>query len=315
VSALEGIKLSKKRKLFTDGPPCLEHIFADGPVSSERNKTLFMCGVYCRLKSPDDWVEEFEAMNHKLFTTPLPSSEVQGVNKSLNKKDYFYTCNDEPFKSHCDVVLCKTRKYGVGTSTADMPKIGGLTILMSEPKLYFMDVDGNRIQLTTEHLQNQHMWQKSVIEQATIYPPIIKQADWQAMMANLLSEATRLDAPEELTVSGEFRELLRIFCSSRIQAREPAELQIGKPWTEDGYTMFKLSGLQEFLRQRHFTHYNRAQIQEQLKQLNGNSECHGHKSITKEDGSRTTIRVWWVPEFDDDEIELDIQEIDNDVPF
>jgi len=315
VSALEGIKLSKKRKLFTDGPPCLEHIFADGPVSSERNKTLFMCGVYCRMKSPDDWVEEFEAMNHKLFTTPLPSSEVQGVNKSLNKKDYFYTCNDEPFKSHCDVVLCKTRKYGVGSALVDMPKIGGLTILMSEPRMYFMDVDGNRIELNTEQLQNQHLWQKAVIEQATMLPPKVKQDQWQAMISNMLAEATRLDAPEELTVRGEFKELLRIFCSSRIQAREAAEMQIGKPWTEDGYTMFKLSGLQEFLRQRHFTHYNRAQIQEQLKQLNDNRECHGHKNIIKEDGSRTTIRVWWVPEFEDDEIELDIQEIDNDIPF
>lgn len=315
LSHLEGIELSKKRKLFTDGPPCLEHIFADGPVSSERNKTLFMCGVYCRLKSPDDWVDEFESMNHKLFTTPLPSGEVQNLQKSLNKKEYFYTCNDEPFKSHCDVVLCRTRKYGVGTSSIDMPKIGGLTILMSEPKLYFMDVDGHRIQLTTEHLQNQHMWQRAVIEQATLYPPSIKQQDWQAMMSNLLNEATRLDAPEELTVRGEFKELLRQFCTSRIRAMEPGELAMGKPWTEDGQTMFTMWGLQEFLRQKNFTQYNRAEIQEQLKRLNNNQECHGKKNIYKPDGSRTTVRVWWIPEFEEDEIELDVKEIDNDIPF
>ena len=48
--------VSGKRKYFTDGPPCLEHLFANGPSGEDRNKKLFMCGVYCRLKTPDDWV-------------------------------------------------------------------------------------------------------------------------------------------------------------------------------------------------------------------------------------------------------------------
>ena len=316
MSHLEGLQFSGKRKYFTDGPPCLEHIFADGPISSERNKTLFNCGVYCRKKSADDWVNEFEDMNRKLFTESLPSGEVQNLQKSLNKKDYGYTCNDEPFKSHCDVVLCRTRKYGVnGGDTVDMPTIGGLTILMSEPRLYFMDVDGHRIELSTEQLQSQLLWQRAVMEQATLMPPTVKSQDYQAMVARLMSEATRLDAPEELTIAGEFKELVRAFCSSKIHAIEPAEMSMGKPWTEDGLTMFKLSGLQEFLRQRHFNHFNRAQIQEQLKKINGTENCHGHKNIYKEDGSRTSIRVWWVPEFEDEEIPLDIKEIDNDIPF
>ena len=41
--------------------------------------------------------------------------------------------------------LCKTRPFGVGTEAPDAAHIGGLTILLSEPRLYFMDVDGRRV--------------------------------------------------------------------------------------------------------------------------------------------------------------------------
>ena len=43
ISKLEKTSVSGKRKYFTDGPPCLEHLFANGPSSEDRNKKLFMC--------------------------------------------------------------------------------------------------------------------------------------------------------------------------------------------------------------------------------------------------------------------------------
>jgi hypothetical protein len=101
LSALEKLRTKKQRTQFGDGPPCLQHLFRDGPNSDDRNKKLFMCGVYCRMKHPDDWVKQFETMNHQLFTTPLDAKEVLGLQKSLDKKEYFYTCEQEPFKSYC----------------------------------------------------------------------------------------------------------------------------------------------------------------------------------------------------------------------
>lgn len=315
LSDLEAIDLGGKRKYFADGPPCLQHIFADGPVNKDRNKTLFNCGVYCRMKHPDDWVKEFENMNRTLFVEPLPASEVLGLNKSLDKKDYFYTCEQEPFKSFCDKQKCMSMPYGVGSSELSMPQIGGLTILLSEPRLYFMVVGGMTIQLTTEQLQNQTLWQRMCMEQGSIMPPTIKPNRWQAMVSELLSKATKLEAPEELTISGEFKELLRQYCTSRIRAMEPAEIELGKPWTENGRTMFTMAGLTEFLRQRHFTHYKRSEIQEQLKKLNNGGACNGHKSIPRENGSRGTTRVWWVPAFEEEEHTLHVEEINNDIPF
>ena len=48
ISKLEGLrsKNNKPRKLLSDAPPCLQHLFRDGPSGEERNKKLFMLGVY-----------------------------------------------------------------------------------------------------------------------------------------------------------------------------------------------------------------------------------------------------------------------------
>jgi len=128
-----------------------------------------------------------------------------------------------------------------------------------------------------------------------------------------MSTATKIDVPEELTYSGRFREHLKAFCTSRIKAMSPEELDLGKPWTEDGLTKFKIEGLMEYLKNRGFTTFTRAQVQDQIKQMNDNEECYGHQSIRRDNGKRSTIRVWWVPAFDDSLPEL--KEPDYDIPF
>ena len=316
ISQLEKLPRPGSRKYFADGPPCMEHLFADGPTGEERNKKLFMCGVYCRLKSPDNWVKEFETMNRQLFTPPLDTKEVMTTQKSLDKKEYFYTCDQEPFKSYCDRELCVTRKYGVGDQGMKMPPVGSLTIMLSEPRLYFLDVGGNRVQLSTEQLQNQTLFQRACMEQILIMPPTTKPVTWHGLVSRLLKDAIKLEVPEELKISGQFVELLRKFCTSRIRAMHPEELTQGKPWTNnEGITMFTLSGLMEFLHNRKFMHFNRAQVQEQLKRLNGDDSCHGHHNINREDGTRTTLRVWWVPAFENHDVSLRVEEIPDDIPF
>ena len=108
VSELEGLrsKNNKPRKLLSDAPPCLRHLFRDGPSGEERNKKLFMLGVFCRMKHGDNWKAEMETMNQQLFSPPLEAKEVLALQKSLDKKEYFYTCEQEPFKSYCDKELC-----------------------------------------------------------------------------------------------------------------------------------------------------------------------------------------------------------------
>jgi len=49
--------------------------------------------------------------------------------------------------------------------------------------------------------------------------------------------------------------------------------------------------------------------------MNGGQECHGHHAIRKTDGKRSTLRVWWVPAFEQAEIELESEGMNNDIPF
>ena len=95
-------------------------------------------------------------------------------------------------------------------------------------------------------------------------PSKIKETDWVTKVNEMLKHAVQLEVPRELTVDGQFYDLLETFCTSRIRALSSEELFMGKPWTEDGKTMFMINGLMEFLRQRNFASFTRAQIQERL---------------------------------------------------
>ena len=116
--------------------------FVTDQQAEDRNKKLFMAGVYSRLKHTDDWKQQMETMNHQLFTTPLDAKEMLALQKSLERKEYFYTCEQEPFKSYCDKELCISRRYGIGDDTEQAVNIGNLLIQLSEPRLYFLTVQG-----------------------------------------------------------------------------------------------------------------------------------------------------------------------------
>lgn len=152
------------------------------------------------------------------------------------------------------------------------------------------------------------------MEQLSMMPPTLKPQKWQQMVNELMGKSVKQEVPEEMTIKGQFKELLKVYCTSRIKAMAPEEMEMGKPWTENGMTKFTIAGIMLFLKNRGFNDYTRAEVQERLKELNDGQECHGHHSIKKE-GKRTTIRVWWVPAFEEDEIELGNEELENDYPF
>ena len=312
---LEAMTLSKPRELFPKGPPCLKHIFANGPQSEPRNKLLFHTCKYAKLSNPDHWQQQAEEYNRTLFNPPLNSSEVSQTIRQHEKKDYGYLCKEEPFKSYCDPVVCAQQEHGIGSDAPDAPQVGGLTIMLSEPRLYFMDVNGTRIQLSTEQLQNQTLWQRACMDQCIFMPPTMKPQKWQQTINALMQGATYLDVPEELTVAGEFKQHMRTYCTSHIRALAPEEMEMGKPWTDGGITKFTLHGLIEFLHQRRFTGHTRAQIIQMIRDLGGDNTTQQIKKRTPKGEMYSTIRCWWIPAFDEEDITLEKQEFENDIPF
>jgi len=313
VANLENINYGESREVFADGPPCLQNYVSVGKVDNNRNIFLSQCAPYCKAKHSDNWKNSLEEINQRHCAPPLPASELVSLQNQYQKKDYFYQCNIEPNSSFCNKEVCKSRKFGIGNKSDHAAELSGLTIMLSDPKLVFLDVNGGRLEITMDHLQNQHLFQKACMEQLMFMPSKIKETDWVTKVNEMLKHAVQLEVPRELTVDGQFYDLLETFCTSRIRAQSSEELFMGKPWTEDGKTMFMINGLMEFLRQRNFSSFTRAQIQERLKKLNNNEECNGHKNLRKPDGGRTTLRVWWVPAFEG--VEEQVEVVENDIPF
>lgn len=298
--------VSQDDEAFSDGYPCLQAIVNVGVPDGQRNQTMFMVGQNLQHKFPDGWKAEMEAMNQLYFEPPLPAGEIATLQSQLDKKAYGPKCKEEPFASHCNKRLCLSRPFGLKKQGAvEMPHIGGMTILLSEPRLYFLDVDGQRLELSTDELQQPLKFQRACIEQLNFMPPTLKPSDWQPLVNELLRTSSRIEVAEELTVAGQFKEMLVGFCTSRIRAVTPEEIELGKPWTENGRTMFKIKGLQDFLISQGFTKLSRPQIQERLKVFNNNEESHGTFRYRNEKKDKwVSARVWWVPEFKDKEIEL-----------
>lgn len=302
----------------TDGPypwlpPCIKHKLRNGPIDTDRNKHLFQAGFFAKMEYADDWKERLEEVNHTIFQPPLPASEVVTVQNTHSKKDYGPTCKDPAFAAYCDKANCA---IGQKENSAD---VGGLTVIMSEPPYYFMDVNGKRVELTVDSLHSQQLWQKACLAQISFMPSTMKAPDWTALVNGLLKQAVYQEVPRELTLQGSFEDLLKQFCTGSAQAYEAAELETGKPWKDDGKYKFKLDGLINFLKLRQFTEYPKAKIQEEIKRLNNGHEFSGMQRYKKSGGKKWySVRVWWVPVTElegDEETLLHVQPVDDAVPF
>lgn len=273
---------------FRDGPPCLQHLVSVGFPQGTRNNGLFAMATLLKKKEPDAWEDRLEDINQRHFNPPLPSPEVQQVLKSQKGKDYKYKCGDMPLTSHCNAGLCRTRKFGVGSS-GTLPAMGSLAVLNTDEPIWFLDVGGDRVELTTNELQNPILFQRKCMESIHQVVPILKRETWQAILQGLVENLTKIEAPVEVSLSGQFMEHLEAFCSDRQQAQTVDEILLGKPWTDTavGRVYFRLRDVQEYLEKVKFRGMTRTQMSNQIKLRQGGT----HFFNTKGRG----LNVFWIP--------------------
>lgn len=130
--------------------------------------------------------------------------------------------------SFCNKSACRTMKHGIGGGGV-LPTISGLSVVMSEPRLWFLDIDGRRLELNTDELQNPRLFQRSCMEQLNFMPERTKESDWQTLINNLMDNCNQIEVPEELTYKGQFSELIEAYCNGRVQAQTVEEIMLGKP--------------------------------------------------------------------------------------
>lgn len=141
---------------ISNGPPCLQVLSANGFPDHTRNTSLLNVGIYLKRADPNEWEVALTEFNQRFFKGeqgPLDTKEVTTTIQSLRKVDYKYQCHVEPLCSFCNAKLCMTREFGI-SGTNSLPIVNEITKIAGDESMWFMDVEGGRVTLTTEEFHD-----------------------------------------------------------------------------------------------------------------------------------------------------------------
>jgi hypothetical protein len=291
---------------FEDGPPCLQHIMTMGFPEGGRNISLFNVGVYFRKKNPDDWQEDLMRFNYESMPAPLPSGEVNGLIKSVSKKDYAYTCKQAPICNYCEKSKCMKREFGIGGVGGGMAiEIDAITKYETENRSsvrWYLEIQGERIEVTTQQLLDQSQLQKICVEKLNKCPAKMPAQRWEQRINELLNTVEVIQDPDDASPQGQFEKMLDSFLTGKVQARHRDEIMNAKPWhdPDEGKVYFRSEDLFIYLEGRRFRYPSQHQVWSWLRSSGGDRKTFRIKS--------KPVKVWSVPapEFYDDEDDLEI---------
>ena len=290
---------------FSDGPPCLQHIMTMGFPEGGRNISLFNVGVYYRKKNPDDWQEDLMKFNYEHVSEPLPSSEVNGLVKGISKKEYAYTCKQSPICNYCEKSKCMKRDYGIGGVGGGLAlEVDAITKYETENRQsvrWYIEMQGERIEVTTPQLLDQRQLQKICVEKLNKCPSTMPAPKWEQRINQLLENVEVIVDPDDASPQGQFEKMLDSFLTGKVQARQKDEIMNGKPWhdPDEAKVYFRSEDLFIYLEARRFRYTTQHQIWSWLRLLGGDRKTFRIKS--------KPVKVWSVPEpefFDDEELDV-----------
>jgi hypothetical protein len=292
--AQPGVEYPEPEHPFSDGPPCLETLAKNGVGSGIQNNTLLNMGIYYKKHYPDNWKEHLEEAARTLLTPPGRADGTVSVIKSLEKKDYYYTCKVTPLCDHCNSALCRMRPFGVGDE-GDYPVMMNIRYMKSDPPIFFVTFDGDRtVEVNTDELYTYTAFQKASISQGQrVFLPM-KQADWTVVIKAALENATPVDiderALEEIGDKGRLHELLEEFLNNRYKGDSLEELLNGVPFldADEGFYYFRLPDFDKHVQREGVKNVTRGRLVQRIQEKGGTALF---KNI---DGRG--VRMWRIPE-------------------
>ena len=168
--------------------------------------------------------------------------------------------------------------------------------------------DGGRLELTSDDLLSQYRFQKKCIDELSYVPPKLKESDWHKYLAEKLSQAEEIPAPDDTSAAGAFRDILEAFLTQRAQAAKIDEVLLGKPWfdEETGIVWFRLADLRAWLNRERFFELSRPQIVARLRDMGAQ---HKFKHLRK----RGT-NLWGVP-LEVETEPYEVPQVGEEIPF
>jgi hypothetical protein len=240
-------------------PPCLTQLLRLGVVGGTRNETLFNLVLY--LKRADEATAESRAIElARTFEPPMNEQEARQTTRAALRRPYNYRCRNPPLVGVCDRSTCLTRAHGVAghalapgedrTDARTRLTLGTLCKILLTPPTWVWDVNGFRVELTTEQLLNQRLFLIRVFEESNLMGVPVRPANWATIVAKAAAEAPQLKPPPDATEAGLVWVTLARFCTSKAQAKTIDELLMGKPFTTHGRTFFCASDFLAYCHQQ-----------------------------------------------------------------
>ena len=316
-------KTTKEKETFPDGPPCLNHLATIG-YPTLWNVTLFNIALYFKRALPSGWERAVEQVNAGI-QEPMASGEVAAIIKSVASKEFNYQCNNQPLSQYCNASRCRMRKFGVGGGENSFPILGELRKLNLDPPIYFWDmtIDGKTItiELTADQVQNPREFKRRVWEVMDIAVPVFKQSTWDNTLNETRKNNFRIlePLPEDASAEGQVWELIEAFCTRNEGTKE--DLLLGRPWTEDGRTYFRLSDLMRFLASQQFKDYKVQQLAKVIKlkvfrDKKGNPLPEAEQPKHHEMNIKGKfVNLWSLPEFAKQTSSFDVPDMKDESPF
>lgn len=273
---------------FADGPPCLQHLAANGVQAGHQNNTLVAMGIYYKKAQPGEWEQALERANHDFLDPPGSSDGLSTVIRSLRNKDYRYGCKNEPLKSFCNSAVCRARRFGVGDGES-LPVISGVAKLDTEPPVWFVSVDDKRLEVSTDVLQQYARFHVVCMEQLNVCYMACKQSDWLVVLAEAMRDVNLIDAPAEVGRSGVFFEVLEEFLTNRKRGNVKEDILNGRPWEDEDAAKhyFRMRDLDAFVKREGDKFTTRGQMATYIRNLGGDG---GFLNI-----KGRGVNVFWVP--------------------
>jgi len=281
-------------------PPCLKALAAQGVPQGGRNSALFNFSVYLRNRYGDAWKAQVDSINNKYLSPCLSNNEISVVIKSVDKKDYFFTCKQPPIISFCNKDLCRKCDYGIGYGdNVPVVSLGSLTKILTDPPIWIIDVNSIRFELATDDLTRQDRFRKLCMEKINVYPPRIKTKDWETLINDRLTNCEMVEAPDDAGPVGIFWHYLRQFCTGPAQANTKDEILSGKVWVEEDRLYFRSADLMAYLDRYKFRYLDGRKIWSLLQENRGAK----HSTFTLK-GVKT--KVWHIKPFEEITDEFDV---------
>ena len=238
-------KSKKVDDLLKGAPPCLVALAKQGIPNGQRNNAIYNFGVYCK-KRYTDWQIKIFKYNDEYCKPPMDKSEIDGVIKSIDGKDYQYKCKDEPIASFCNAKKCALQEFGVGDN-APTPEISEIRKYDSDPPIYFATIDGESIEVDDITLHDPEKFSLACMNQ--IGKPMMPVAKhlWRRLLIKLFANLEIIPAPDSSKLDVQLREILADYIN-KTPGKELKDVMRGIAFTDtDGFTYFKFKDFWKFL--------------------------------------------------------------------